>query len=177
MCSIKRGQYLLQRAGNWRTGGIKTAQSKEDWLLWCRKGEGSDETPRLSQLISNMSLSQAGHAPLSTNHLFMREAVHGPAGPYYGLAGIVAGTDGSVRADGRMGSAAVFLHNRMPTLKQAVHGEPSSTTAELTALTMVTRAAPLDEPLTVLTDSLTSLQNLVSMKPSDLRRYLQRHPQ
>ena len=124
-----------------------------------------------------MSRSQAGHAPLSTNHLLMREAANGPAGPYYGLAGIVAATDGSVRADGRMGSAVVFLHNRMTTLKQAVHGEPSSTTAELTALIMVTRAAPLDEPLTVLTDSLTSLQNLVSMKRSDFRRDLQRHPQ
>ena len=64
-----------------------------------------------------MPLSQAGHAPLSTNHLLMREAANGPAGPYYGLAGIVAATDGSVRADGRMGSAVVFLHNRMTTLK------------------------------------------------------------
>ena len=164
VCSVKRGQYLLQRAGNWRTGAIKTAQSKEDWLLWGRKGAGRDETLKISQLVLNMPLSQAGHAPLSNNQLFMREAAHGPAGLYYGLAGTVAATDGSVRADGRMGSAAVFLHSRMPTLKQAVNGEPSSTTAELTALTMVTQVAPLNEPLTILTDSLTSLQNLVSMK-------------
>ena len=76
-----------------------------------------------------------------------------------------------------MGSAAVFLHSRMPTLKQAVNGEPSSTTAELTALTMVTQVAPLNEPLTILTDSLTSLQNLVSMKRSDFCKDLHRHPQ
>ena len=177
VCSVKRGQYLLPQKGNWRTGSIKTALSREDWLLWGSKGADGEETLRLSQLISSMPLSQAGHAPLNNNSLFMREAVHGPAGPYYHLPGVVAATDGSVRADGRMGSAAVFLHNRMPILKMAVHGEPSSTTAELTALTMVTRAAPLDEPLTVLTDSLTSLQNLISMKRSDFCKDLHRHPQ
>ena len=177
VCTVKRGQPLLQRTGNWRNGGIKTALSKEDWLLWGRKGEDSEETLRLSQLVSKMPLSSTGHAPFHNNRLFMREAIYGPAGPYYDLAGVVAATDGSVRSDGRMGSAAVFFHNRMATLKQAVHGEPSSTTAELTALAMIVHAAPLNEPLTVLTDSLTSMQNLMSMKRSDFCKDLHQHPQ
>jgi ribonuclease HI len=65
----------------------------------------------------------------------------------------------------------------MATLKQAVQGEPSSTTAELIALTMIVHAAHLNEPLTVLTDSLTSMQNLMSMKLSDFCKDLHEHPQ
>jgi len=46
-----------------------------------------------------MPLTSSGKIPLSKSNRIMQEAVFGPAGKYYNLAGTIAATDGSVRAD------------------------------------------------------------------------------
>ena len=175
-CRLKRGLPLLARAGSWRTGDIRASKSSDDWELWVAKDTQEDQLLNLEQQIALMPLTSSGKIPLSKSNRIMQEAVFGPAGEYYNLAGTIAATDGSVRADGCMGCSAVFLDGR-PALRRGVHGDPCSTTAELSGLLMATEAASLEEPLTILTDSMTSLQNLVSMHRNDFRRDLQRHPQ
>ena len=175
-CRLKRGLPLLARAGSWRTGDIRASKTNDDWVLWVAKDTQEDQLLHLEQQITHMPLTSSGKIPLSQNNRIMQEAAFGPAGQYYNLAGTVMATDGSVRADGCMGCSAVFLDGR-PTLRRGVHGDPCSTTAELSGLLMATEAASLEEPLTILTDSMTSLQNLVSMHRNDFCKDLQRHPQ
>ena len=175
-CHLKRGLPLLARMGSWRTGDIRASKTSDDWVLWVAKDTQEDQLLHLEQQIARMPLTSSGKIPLSKNNRIMQEAVYGPAGQYYNLAGTVAATDGSVRADGCMGCSAVFLDGRQ-ALRRGVHGDPCSTTAELSGLLMATEASSLEEPLTILTDSMTSLQNLVSMHRKDFCRDLQRHPQ
>lgn len=175
-CRLKHGLPLLARVGSWRTGDIRASKSGDDWVLWVAKDTQGDQLLHLEQQISKMPLSSSGKIPLSSYNRIMQEAAFGPAGQYYNLAGTVTATDGSVRADGCMGCSAVFLDGR-PTLRRGVHGDPCSTTAELSGLLMATDAASLLEPLTILTDSLTSLQTLTSMHRKDFCKDLQRHPQ
>jgi hypothetical protein len=176
VCHLKRGLPLLARAGSWRTGDIRAYKSSDDWVLWIAKDTQEEELVHLKQQIASMPLTSSGKIPLLQNNRIMQEAVFGPAGQYYNVEGTVAATDGSVRADGCMGCSAVFLDGR-PALRRGVHGDPCSTTSELSGLLMATEAASLEKPLTILTDSMTSLQNLVSMQRNDFCKDLQRHPQ
>ena len=175
-CHLKRGLNLLARVGSWRTGDIRASKSSDDWVLWVAKDTLEDQLLHLEQQFASMPLTSSGKIPLSQNNRIMQEAVYGPAGQYYNLAGTIAATDGSVRADGCMGCSAVFLDGR-PAICRGVHGDPCSTTAELSGLLVAIEASSLEEPLTILTDSMTSLQNLVSMHRNDFCRDLQRHPQ
>ena len=104
---MKQGQYLLNRAGSWQTGGIKTTQSKEDWLQGRRKRQDPAAIPAGHQ---HTSLSQEGLAPLSNNHLFMTEAVHGPAGPWQ------ESLPPRTKAYGRMAAWAVQPYSSITTL-------------------------------------------------------------
>ena len=125
---LKRGQHLLARAGSWHTGDVRTAKSGEDWLLWVPRATDKAQILLLARRIQSMPLTASGKVPLSRSCLAMREAAHGQAGPYYGLAGTVMATDGSLRADGMMRCAVVSLDGS-PPIRRAVPGEPSSTRA------------------------------------------------
>lgn len=177
VCVIKQGRYLLARKGNWRTGGIKTAKSSEQWFLWAKKSTSPDELKLLSGRIEAMDLSSEGKCPFNSSSLSMREARHGPGGPYYNWNGIVAASDGSVRKDGRMGAAAVTLDEKIPNLMRLIQGEASTTTVELSGLALQVNATPKDTPLTILTDSLTSLYDLINTRRKDFSMQLRRHPQ
>ena len=177
VCCLSKGMHLHPRAGNWRNGGLQTAKSLETWSLWVKRTTSQEEKRLITQRVKDMPLSKGGHIPFGSNWHSMQEAKHGQAGPYYKLPGLVVATDGSVRADGRMGCAAIFLDDTCSDLMQSVSGEPSSTTAELSALLIAVNSCPLDKQLTMLTDSLTSLQNLISMRRSDFCRDLRLHPQ
>jgi ribonuclease HI len=176
VCRIKRGQKLLARVGSWSTGDMRTANSGEDWLLWMPRATDCDAKEVMKQRIGRFHLTASGKVPFVKTGCTMREAAHGPAGPYYRLAGTVAATDGSVRADGCMGCGVVYLQDR-PTVRLAVLGAPSSSRAELSGLIEAAEDAPLYVALCILTDSLTSLQNLTSMCRSDFCRDIRRHPQ
>ena len=177
VCVIKGGRHLLAQTGNWRTGCVKTVKSSEQWLIWAKKSISPSELKMLSERIDAMSLSPEGKYPFNSSSLAMREARHGPAGPYYVKEGIIAATDGSLRKDGSMGAAAVTLDGKIPTLTKLVSGEVSTTTVELSGLALQVKATPLDIPLTILSDSLTSLVALINTRRRDFSMRLRRHPQ
>ena len=76
-----------------------------------------------------------------------------------------------------MGAAAVTLDDKLPNLMRLVQGEASSTTVELSGLALQVNATPIDMPLTILTDSLTSLYDLINTRRHDFSMQLRRHPQ
>ena len=169
---IQKGSPGIQRKGSWRKGEIRTAQTKEAWTLWTSINTTMPELLRLSNALTSPCQPCL---PASCVSLAWREYRRGPAAPYYDKPGYVAATDGSVKKDGCMGAAAVFLHDTRPTLRREVAGLPSSMGAELDALLMVVTDTPLDDPLTVLTDSLASLQMLTSLTRADFRRDISLH--
>ena len=169
---ITKGSPGVQRKGSWRKGEIRTANTKDEWTLWTNNDTTTQEAIRLSN-----ALASPCQQCLPVNHasLAWREYRHGPAAPYYDRPGYVVATDGSVQKDGCMGAAAVFLHGTRPTLRREVEGLPSSMGAELDALLMAVTDTPLDDPLTVLTDSLGSLQMLKGLTRADFRRDISLH--
>ena len=95
------------------------------------------------------------------------EALLGPAGPAMNHPGVIIATDGAVKSDGRMGAAYVSLGGRLPARSFVVLGPPSAIQVELSTLDQAVADAPADEDLTVLADSLTSLQKLQSLRRRD----------
>jgi ribonuclease HI len=92
---------------------------------------------------------------------------------------VVVATDGSVKDDGRMGAAYVALDNRLPPRSESfvVLGPPSSMRGELSGIDAAVADAPGEEDLTILTDSLTSIQKLASMQRQDFPERLNGHPE
>ena len=74
-----------------------------------------------------------------------------------------------------MGAAMVAKDNRICSRSVAVYGPPSSIRPELTGIALAVEECPLEEDLTILTDSLSSLQLLRSMQRKDFPLWLHRH--
>ena len=70
------------------------------------------------------------------------------------------------------GAAYVALDNRMPPLAFTVLGPPSSMRGELTGMDAAVADAPGDEDLTILTDSLASIQKLQGLQQQDFQDWL-----
>ena len=94
---------------------------------------------------------------------------------YYKEGVTLAATDGSVKEDGKMGAAAVAWNNAFPVQVQGVEGPPSSTAAELVGLNLAVTAAERGKPLTILTDSQTSLLNLIANQKRE-HQFFKRKP-
>jgi ribonuclease HI len=90
-------------------------------------------------------------------------------------SGIVVATDGSLKKDGAMGAAFVAKDGRVQTRSVAVFGQPSSTRPELTGIALALEECPIEEDLTILTDSLSSMDLLQSMQRGDFPLSLYRH--
>ena len=105
------------------------------------------------------------------------EALLGPAGPAMNHPCVTVATDRAVKSDGRMGAVYVSLGDRLPARSFVVLGPPSAMRAELSALDQAVADAPADEDLTVLTDSLTSLQRLQNLQRRDWPEWLHGHPE
>ena len=74
-------------------------------------------------------------------------------------------TDGAVKEDGRMGCAYVPLDdNAMPPRAFVLFCPPSAMRAELSGVDQAVADAPLDQDLTILTDSLASMQKLEALQ-------------
>ena len=71
-----------------------------------------------------------------------------------------------------MGAAYVSLSDKLPARSFVVLGPPSAMLAELSALDQVVTDAPADEELTVLTDSLSSMQKLQDLQRRDFPEWL-----
>ena len=76
-----------------------------------------------------------------------------------------------------MGAAFVALDNRLPPRSFVVLGPPSSLRGELSGIDAAVADAPGDEELTILTDSLTSIQKLAGMQRQDFQEWLDGHPE
>ena len=75
-----------------------------------------------------------------------------------------------------MGAAFVALGDRVPARSVAVFGTETSIRPELTGLALALEECPIQEDLTVLTDSKSSMVLLQSMQRVDFPLWLYRHP-
>ena len=74
-----------------------------------------------------------------------------------------------------MGAAYVSLDNRLPSRFFSVLGPPSSMRGELSGMDAVVADAPGNEDLTILADSLASIQKLACMQRQDSQEGLNGH--
>ena len=172
-----KGAMVAASTGAWRKGQIRSIQSREEWSLWISARTDALTRSRLAAALSTLTLTRDGAVPLDTSCPSFREAQLGPAGPAMNHPGVVVATDGAVKSDGRMGAAYVSLGDRLPARSFVVLGPPSAMRAELSALDQAVADAPADEDLTILTDSLTSLQKLQNLQRRDWPEWLHGHPE
>ncbi len=76
---------------------------------------------------------------------------------------------------GAMGAAFVATDGRAQARSVAVFGQPSSIRPELTGIALALEECPIEEDLTILTDSLYSMDLLQSMQRGDFPLSLYRH--
>ena len=171
---LRKGLPCLQRLGSWRTGGLRTSASREEWILWIGPDVAETMVGRIREGLKESDHAWSGAQVPSQASLAWREHRLGPGAPFYDRPGVVIATDGSVLADGRMGTAAVWMDGRVE--RREVDGLPSSLRVELCGLLLAARETPPDVDLTVLTDSLGSIQTLQPLTRHDFRVCLRRHP-
>ena len=175
----RKGAIVAASTGAWRKAQVRSVQSQEAWTLWA-SGQVADseaEGDQLKEALRAVQLTREGTVPLDRSCPSFREARLGPAGWALTHGGVIVATDGAVKEDGRMGAAYVALDGRIPARSFVVLGPPSSMRAELSGMDEVATDAPIDEDLTVLTDSLSSIQKLVCMQRQDFPEWLHGHPE
>ena len=172
---FSKGLKMLSHKNAWREASFKARATNTSWLLWRpqrRPPHLSDE--RLTEIrmaLQTVTLTTAGTLPVS--QFTTEEAMSGQRQDIianYDGPVTVAGTDGSLLEDGRMGAAVTFLGGRPQELQEEVLGEPSSTTAELVALRLAVQNSPWSRPLVILTDSHNALQELEHCQRSVFRK-------
>ena len=112
--------------------------------------------------------------PLDLSCPSAREAALGPAGNAYRHHGVTIGTDGSLKRDGAMGAAFVSMNGRVPA--RSVADGLCVRSPELTGVALACEDSPIDEDLTILTDSLSGMRLLKSLQRRDFPLWLYRHP-
>jgi ribonuclease HI len=152
-------------------------QSQEAWTLWASARVAEVEGDELKEALQAIPLTRDGTVPLVRSCPSFREARLGPVGSALAHAGVIVATDGAVKEDGRMGAAYVALDGRITARSFVVLGPPSSMRAELSGMDEVATDAPMDEDLTILTDSLSSIQKLCCMQRQDFPEWLHGHPE
>jgi len=176
---FKRGTRAAATKGSWRAAVLRSTKTREDWTLWASAGAAASAPLRadLKHRLDGIRLTADGVVPLDLSCPSAREAALGPAGQAYLHPGVTVGTDGSLKSNGAMGAAFVSKDGRIPARSVAVYGSPSSLRPELTGIALACEASPMDEDLTILTDSLSSMCLLKSMQRRDFPLWLHRHPE
>ena len=176
---FKRGTRAAATKGSWRAAVLRSTKTREDWILWASLGAAASAPLRadLKRRLDGICLTADGVVPLDLACPSAREAVLGPAGKAYLHPGVTVGTDGSLKSNGAMGAAFVSKDGRVPARSVAVYGSPSSLRPELTGIALACEASPMDEDLTILTDSLSGMCLLKSMQRKDFPLWLYRHPE
>ena len=147
-----------------------------EWTLWASAHTDALTWTQLAEALSALTLRRDGAVPLDVSCPSFREALIGPIGAAaLNQSGTVAATDGAVKEDGRAPAAYVSLSDKLPASSFVVLGPPSAMRAELSALDQVVADALADEELTVLTDSLSSMQK--DMQRRDFPEWLHSHPE
>ena len=170
--TFPKGSVVAARSSNWSNGGLQAIQSNEDWEVWVPKNYDEAETLR-ARLIATV-LSRDGVLPFDPECPSMKETLLGVTGNIYAQGGLIVATDGSVRKDGSMGAGACWSRPIRLPFSSAVHGPPKSIFPELAGLAIAVERSPLDEDLTILTDSKISLQLLRGMQRQDFPVFCQR---
>ena len=167
--TFKRGSLIVASRGNWRKGKLTTARSSEEWSVVMSKALAlsQEEIARARVAVKNITLTKDGVVPLDPSCPSFREAQLGPCGSALTSAGLIMATDGSVREDGAMGAAMVCMGNQVPSRSVAVSGPPSSPRAELTGILLALEEAAESASVTILTDSLVSIQWLKAAQRLD----------
>ena len=172
-----KGSLAAAGSGIWRKAQIHSVQTKEDWTVWANAQTAELSGSALRQALCKIRLTKDGVVPLHVDCPSFREALLGPAGEGLNYPGTILATDGSVKEDGSMGAAYVALGNSIPARSFVVLGPPSAMRAELSGLDQAIVDAPLEEDLTLLTDSLSSIVKLMNMQRIDFPEWLYGHPE
>ena len=164
--------------GHWRSAKLRAVQCQEGWYIWASRAAVSlqGEAATLKTALASIPLSRDGVVPLDQTAPSYREASFGPAAAAYSNRGVVVATDGSLRKDGAMGAAYVSKDNKLQARSVAVFGRPASILPELAGIALPLEDCPLDEELSVLTDSQSAMDLLRSLQRADFPRWLHRHP-
>jgi len=174
----RKGAVVAASTGNWRKAQVRSIQSREDWTLWSSLLSAETDGAQLKRELQDIVLSRDGTVPLDSACPYFREAKLGPAGAALTFPGTIVATDGAVKEDGRMGAAYVSLDAcAMPPRSFVVLGPPSAMRAELSGIDQAVTDAPLDQDVTILTDSLSSMQKLEAMQRHDFPEWIHNHPE
>ena len=172
-----KGSVAAAGTGIWRRAQVRSIRTQEDWILWADAKSAAHSGHELRQALTHINLSTDGAVPLDVDCPSFREALLGPAGASLSYPGLIVATDGAVKADGNMGAAYVALGDRIPPRSFVVLGPPSVMRAELSGLDQAVADAPIEEDLTLLTDSASSMIKLANMQRKDFAEWLHDHPE
>ena len=174
----RKGALVVAGSGIWGKARMRSVQSREAWTIWADAASMRAGEAQLRSALQGISLSRDGTIPLDPSCPSLREARLGVSGSALTFPGIIIATDGAVKTDGRMGAAYVPLD---PTIMRprsfVVLGHPSTMRAELSALDAVVADAPLQTEVTMLTDSLASMEKLEALQRKDFPEWLHGHPE
>ena len=149
----------------------------QDWTLWASRRAAGDSTDQERQRLrlSSIYLTEDGVLTVDLWCPSAREVLQGSVGAAYLKEGVVVATDGSLKHDGAMGVAFVALGDKVPACSAGVFGSEASIQPELTGLAMALEECPVQEDLTLLIDSKSSMDLLQSMQRVDFPLWLYRH--
>lgn len=168
------GSIVAAKKANWSRGAFDAVQSSEAWTVWAPKGLGAEACAQMRGRLEAMRLSRDGVVPCDPACPSMGETRLGASGHLYDRSGVIAATDGSVKKDGSMGAGVSWSRQDLAPISFEVHGSPKSIIPELSGLAVAADRAPMDEDLTILTDSKSALLLLQGMQRQDFPVFLHR---
>jgi hypothetical protein len=172
--TFQKGSLAAARKGNWCSGAFDATQTSEEWVVWVPKRLSVSVQLEISQKLASLVFTRDGCVPLDPACPSFKEVCLGVTGQYYVDGGLVVATDGSVKQDGSMAAAACWSRPELVPFGFEVLGPSKSVTPELAGLAAAAERSPLDCPLTVLTDSRSSLLLLLGMQRTDFPVFLHR---
>ncbi len=172
--TIIKGCYVAAKKGNWSRGAFHAIQSLQDWTLWAPKQLESSIREDWRLAISGLTFSREGIVAFDPTCPSLEETKLGASGSLYTRGGVLAATDGSVKKDGCMGASVCWSKPELASFQCEVHGPPKSIAPELVGIAAAPMLAPLEEDLTILTDSKSSLLQLKGMQRGDFPIFLHR---
>jgi len=168
------GSNVAAKKANWSRGAFDTVQSLEDWSFWVPRHLNQAISEEWRAALSSLTFTQEGIIPFDPSCPSLEETILGASGPLYTRGGVIAATDGSVKRDGSMGASVSWSRPDLFPFRCEVHGPPKSICPELVGVCAAPMYAPLEEDLTMLVDSKSSLLLLKGMQREDFPIFLHR---
>ena len=169
---FEKGAVVASKKANWARGAFDAIQSTEEWTVWGPRGLVEADRTHMSKNLASLAFSRDGVVPFEPACPSMAETKLVASGHLYGRNGVLSATDGSVKKDGNVGAGVCWSRPDLDPISFEVHGLPKSIVPELSGLAAAIARAPIDEDLTVLTDSKSALQMLQGMQRQDFPVFL-----